>query len=158
MTRRQRGFTFIELMLTLALLAVMAMIAMPMVQMAQQRRQEQALAESLRDIRLAIDAYRRAADQGRISVRVGDSGFPPSLDVLVDGVPDERSAARQRIYFMRRLPRDPLVLDLDTTPADSWGKRSYESPPDDPREGKDVFDVFSKAPGKGLNGVPYRQW
>lgn len=156
--RQSAGFTFIELMLTLALLAVMATIAMPMVQIAHQRKQEQALTESLREIRQAIDAYRRAADQGRISVRAGDSGYPPTLQVLVEGAPDERSASRQRIFFLRRLPCDPLARDLTISPEDTWGQRSYESPPDDPREGKDVFDVFSRAVGKGLNAIPYRQW
>jgi general secretion pathway protein G len=153
-----RGFTFIELMLTLALLAVMATVAMPMVQMAHQRRQEQQLAESLREIRQAIDAYRRAVDQGRITIKAGDSGFPPTLQTLVDGVVDERSATRQRIFFLRRLPRDPLATDPEVSAEDTWAKRSHESPADDPREGKDVFDVYSRASGKGLNGIPYRQW
>lgn len=153
-----RGFTFIELMLTLALLAVMASIAMPMVQMAHQRRQEQALAEALREVRQALDAYRRAVDQGRITLRTGESGFPPSLQVLVEGVVDERSPTRQHLYFLRRLPRDPMAVDAEQPPEESWGKRSHDSPPDDPREGKDVFDIYSRAQGRGLNGVPYRQW
>lgn len=156
--RPARGFTFIELVLTLALLAVMATVALPMTQLAQQRRQEQALADALRDIRQALDAYRRAVDQGRITVRAGESGFPPNLDVLVEGVIDERSPTRQRIYFLRRLPRDPLASDGDAEAADTWGLRSHDSPPDEPREGRDVFDVYSLAPGRGLNGVPYRQW
>ena len=152
------GFTFIELMMTLALLAILASVALPMVQLAHQRRQEQALADALREIRQALDAYRRAADQGRITVRVGDSGFPSSLQVLVDGVPDERSPSRRKIYFLRRLPRDPMATDAQIAAEDTWATRSYESPPDDPRPGKDVFDVFSKASGTGLNGIPYRQW
>jgi general secretion pathway protein G len=156
--RPARGFTFIELVLTLALLAVMATVALPMTQLAHQRRQEQALADALREIRQALDAYRRAVDQGRITVRAGESGFPPNLDVLVEGVVDERSATRQRIYFLRRLPRDPLATDADAEPAATWGQRSHDSPPDDPREGRDIFDVYSRAEGRGLNGVPYRQW
>ena len=158
--RRQpaRGYTLIELLLTLALLAVMATVALPMTQLAHQRRQEQALGDALREIRQALDAYRRAVDQGNITVRVGESGFPPDLDVLVEGVIDQRSPTRQRLYFLRRLPRDPLATDADATAADTWGKRSHESPPDDPREGRDVFDVYSRAEGKGLNGLPYRQW
>ncbi len=155
---RRRGFTFIELMLTLALLGVLATIAVPMVQLAHQRRQEQALSEALRDIRQAIDAYRRAVDQGRISRKVGDSGFPPTLQALVDGVADERSPERKQIYFLRRLPRDPMARDPSQSAADTWGKRSHDSPPDDPREGADVFDVYSRAPGVGLNGIAYRLW
>lgn len=156
--RPARGFTFIELVLTLALLAVMATVALPMSQLVHQRRQEQALADALREIRQALDAYRRAVDQGRITVRAGESGFPPSLDVLVEGVVDERSPTRQRIYFLRRLPRDPLANDAEADAADTWSLRSHDSPPDDPREGRDVFDVYSRAEGRGLNGVPYRQW
>ncbi|MDP1935900.1 MAG: type II secretion system protein [Hylemonella sp.] len=153
-----RGFTFIELMLTLALLAVMASVAMPMVQLAHQRRQEQALGEALREIRQALDAYRRAADQGRITLKAGESGFPPNLEALVEGVIDERSPGRRRMYFLRRLPRDPMAADAEVDAAATWGLRSHDSPPDDPREGRDVFDVHSRAEGRGLNGVPYRQW
>ena len=153
-----RGFTFIELMLTLALLGVLATVAMPMVQLAHLRRQELALGDALQDIRRAIDAYRRAVDQGRISVRPGESGFPPTLSALVDGVPDQRSADRKMLYFMRRLPRDPLIADPSLAAADTWGRRSHDSPPDDPREGDDVFDVYSRAPGVGLNGIAYRLW
>ncbi|CAD5372844.1 General secretion pathway protein GspG [Rubrivivax sp. A210] len=157
-TRPQRGFTFIELMMTLALLGVLATVAMPLAQLMHQRRQEQALAEALREIRQAIDAYRRAADQGRIAIKAGDSGFPPSLEALVEGVPDQRSAARQNLYFLRRLPRDPLAADPTVAPAETWARRSSESPPDAPREGRDVFDVMSRATGTGLNGIPYREW
>ena len=154
------GFTFIELVLTLALLAVMATVALPMSQLVHQRRQEQVLADALREIRQALDAYRRAVDQGRIALRTGESGFPPNLAVLVEGVVDERSPTRQRIYFLRRLPRDPLATDADADvdAANTWGQRSHDSPPDEPREGRDVFDVYSRAQGRGLNGVPYRQW
>lgn len=154
----RRGFTFIELMLTLALLGVLATVAVPMVQLAHQRRQELALGEALRDIRRGIDDYRRAVDQGRVSVRLGESGFPPTLGALVDGVPDQRSAERKMLYFMRRLPRDPLVADPSLSAADTWGKRSHDSPLDEPREGDDVFDVYSRAPGVGLNGIAYRLW
>lgn len=145
-------------MLTLALLGILATIAMPMVQLVHQRQREQALAEALRDIRQAIDAYRRAVDRGRVSAKAGESGFPPSLQALVDGVPDEREPGRKRIYFLRRLPRDPMAPDSNTPAADTWAKRSHDSPPDDPREGSDVFDVASRSRGVGLNGIPYREW
>ena len=153
-----RGFTFIELMMCLALLAVLATVALPLTQLVHQRRQEQALGDALREIRQAIDAYRRAVDQGRITVRASDSGFPPSLQTLVEGVPDEKNPSRRRIYFLRRVPRDPMATDPALRDEDSWALRSYESPPDDPREGRDVFDVYSRAPGTGLNGVAYRRW
>ena len=155
---RPLGFTFVELMLTLALMAVLASVAVPMLQVMHQRQREQALAAALREIRQALDEHRRAADQGRIAVRAGDSGFPRSLTALVDGVVDERSPQKLRIYFLRRLPRDPMVVDGSLSAEQTWGKRSYASPPDDPREGDDVFDVFSRAPGTGRNGIAYREW
>ena len=156
--RRQPGFTFIELLLTLALLGVLASVALPLAQLAHQRRQEQALAEALRDIRQALDAYRRAVEQGRIAIKPGDSGFPPSLKALEEGVADERRPDHRRIYWLRRVPRDPRAADSSRAAADTWGLRSHESPPDEPREGADVFDVYSRAAGTGLNGIPYRRW
>lgn len=155
---RQRGFTFIELMMTLAILGVLVLVAVPMAQVTVQRQKERDLRLALVQIREALDAYKRAADQGRILVRLGESGYPPSLAALVEGVPDQRSPSKQNIYFLRALPRDPLAPDTSVAAADTWALRSYASPPDDPQEGEDVFDVFSRSAATGLNGVPYRQW
>ena len=98
-----------------------------------------------------------AADAGHIEKSAGSSGYPPSLQVLVDGVRDLRSVKGERIYFLRRIPRDPFA-DARLEPAESWGLRAYASPADDPRPGADVFDVYSLAKGDGLNGTPYREW
>lgn len=156
--RRQRGFTFIELMMTLAVMGVLVLVAVPMAQVAVQREKERDLRVALAQIREALDAYKRAADQGRILVRLGESGYPKTLDELVEGVPDQRSPTKQNLYFLRSLPRDPLHPEATARPADTWALRSYASPPDDPQEGADVFDVFSRSEAVGLNGVPYRQW
>ncbi len=155
---RRRGFTFIELMVTLAIMAVLVTVSVPLVQVAVQRQKERDLRAALSEIREALDAYKRASDQGRIEVRLGESGYPKSLDQLVDGVDDRRSPSRQKIYFLRRLPGDPMVVGQADKPAQSWGLRSYASPPDEPLEGEDVFDVYSKSERQGLNGVPYRKW
>jgi len=156
--RASRGFTLVELMVTVAIVALLAGIALPLAELAVRRQKEQALHAALREIRVAIDAYKLAVDQGRIRKSADQSGYPDSLDALVLGVEDARSPGRERIYFLRRLPRDPLFPLAQAAAADTWGKRSYASPPDAPREGADVFDVYSLAPGNGLNGVAYKDW
>ena len=158
MLRRESGFTFIELAVTLAIMGVLAAVAVPMIELVSQRHKERELRTALSQIREAIDAYRRATDQGRIPVKIGDSGYPKSLNDLVDGVADAKSPQRQKMYFLRRRPRDPVHPGPTVAAADTWGKRSYASPPDAPQEGEDVFDVYSLANGKGINGIPYREW
>jgi general secretion pathway protein G len=154
----QRGFTFIELMITLAIMATLAAVAVPMVQVAVQREREHQLRAALLEIREAIDAYKRAADNGSIKLNIGDSGFPKKLEELVDGVPDQRSPRKQNIYFLRRLPRDPFAPSSISSPAATWNKRAYTAPPDNPTEGEDVFDVFSRSGKIGLNGIPLKTW
>ena len=147
-----KGFTFIELVVTVAIVAILASVALPLHELVAQRAKEQDLRRALREIREAIDAYKDAADEGRIEKRANASGYPPRLAALVEGVPDQKSPRKERIYFLRRLPADPLTED------GRWGLRSYASPPTDPAEGEDVFDVYSLAPGTGINGRPYREW
>lgn len=156
--RHGAGFTLIELVVTLALLGVLAMMAAPMAEVAVQRSREQELRTALREIRIAIDRYKRASDQGLITRLVGASGYPPNLDVLVSGVQNLQDPKGGRMYFLRRLPRDPFAATTEPSAAATWGLRSYASAPDDPHEGDDVFDVYSRAPGVGLNGQSYREW
>ncbi len=155
---KPRGFTFIELMITLAIMGTLAAVAVPMVQVALQRGKEHELRTALIEIREAIDAYKRAADNGRIKLGIGDSGFPKKLEELVEGVPDQRSQRKQNIYFLRRLPRDPFQPLDGGSAAETWAKRAYASPPDNPAEGEDVFDVSSRSNKTGLNGMPLKQW
>jgi general secretion pathway protein G len=154
---RRGGFTIIELVVTVAILAVLATAAVPMSELVHQRSKERELRAALREIREGIDAYKRAFDDNRIEHLADDSGYPRKLGVLVTGVQDVKDENKRKIYFLRRIPRDPLA-DEDTAAEETWGIRSYESPPDAPKEGKDVFDVYSLSDGVGLNGVPYREW
>lgn len=160
MHARQRGFTLIEVAVTAVIVALIAVVALPMAELTAQRSKEQELRTALRQIREALDAYKQAGDEGHILRKAGDSGYPPDLSVLTEGVEDARSPdkAKPRLYFLRRLPRDPLNKDPGLTAEQTWGKRSYASTAEEPKEGVDVFDVYSLAPGKGLNGVPYREW
>jgi prepilin-type N-terminal cleavage/methylation domain-containing protein len=158
MMRRARGFTLIELLVTLAILALLGAMVVPAASMAVQRRHEQDLRLALREIRLAIDAYKKASDEGRIVKTAGATGYPPKLELLVDGVVDQRSPKKAKIYFMRRLPRDPFAGDASLDNAQTWGKRSYASDAKDPREGDDVYDVYSLSGRVGLNGIPYGRW
>jgi general secretion pathway protein G len=143
------GFTFIELLIVVAILALLASVALPLAEVTVQRNKEQDLRRTLREIREAIDAYKLAADEGRIERLADKSGYPPTLAVLAEGVADKRTG--QTLYFLRRVPRDPIS-------ESDWGLRSYKSAPDAPQPGDDVFDVYSRSADPGLNGIPYKDW
>jgi general secretion pathway protein G len=155
---RSRGFTLIELVITVSIVGLLASAAIPLASMAIQRAKETELRSALREIRGALDAYKAAGEQGSIQVRADASGYPPELRVLAEGVDDARSPTKAKIYFLRRLPRDPFFPDGTVKAEETWGLRSYASPPANPQPGEDVFDVYSLASGSGLNGVPYRDW
>jgi general secretion pathway protein G len=153
-----KGFTLLELLITVAIVALVATVALPLAELTVQRGKEVELKRSLRQIRDGIDAYKRAADEGRVERKSGASGYPPSLTALVEGITDARSPADAKMYFLRRIPRDPFHRDGSAPAEQTWGLRSHSSPSDYPREGEDVFDVYSTSRTVGLNGVPVKEW
>lgn len=153
-----RGFTLIELMVAVAIIAILASVVVPLAQVSAQRSKEQELKLALREIRAAIDAYKEAVDAGRVYRSIDTSGYPESLDVLVKGVPDLKDVKGRKIYFLRRIPRDPFDTDTFSSERATWGKRAYASGPENPRDGDDVYDVYSLSDRTGLNGRPYREW
>jgi len=156
--RRLAGFSLIELLAAAAILGVLATVAVPVVETTVRRDKERQLRQALREIRGAIDAYKDAVASGNVASAAGESGYPRDLIDLAAGVQNQADKDGPNLYFLRRIPRDPFNADLKLPAADSWGKRSFDSPPDRPREGADVFDVYSTSPLTGLNGQAYREW
>jgi general secretion pathway protein G len=163
---RHAGFSLVELVVVLAIMGVLASVALPLAEMSRKRAKEDELRLALREIRSALDAYKRAGDEGRIARAAGSSGYPPDLQTLAKGVPDARSPSRELVYFLRRVPADPFFAREATSageegspkPEATWGLRSYASPANAPKAGSDVFDVYSLSADKGLDGRPYREW
>lgn len=156
--KEQRGFTIVEMLVTVMLVAILASVAFPLMGLVNQRQKEAELRRSLMEIRRGLDSYKKAVDDGRVFTAAGQSGYPPTLESLQDGVADIKSASGGKIYFLRKIPRDPFFPDPSVSASDTWGKRSYASSADEPKSGADVFDVFSRSDGTGLNGIRYREW
>ena len=173
-TRRRRpkprGFTFIELAISLALVGMIAMVSLPLYEVTSTRFREAELRHALQTIRTGLDAYKAAVDSGQLTKNAGESGYPPSLDILTESLDvagkkdlslspsDSASAAPQRIVILRQLPRDPFFPDHEVPAAQTWATRAYASKADDPQPGADVFDVSSMSTRTGLDGRPYNTW
>jgi len=151
------GFSYVELLVSVAILGLLATVAMPLAETTVKRQKEAELRIALREIRSGLDAYKQAAAAGKISTSIGDSGYPPTLIELSAGV-DDISHPGHRLYFLRRIPADPFASDKALAAVDTWGKRGYATPPENPSEGDDVFDVYSRSTQVGLNGIPYKEW
>lgn len=140
-------------------MGILATVALPMIEVSVQQTKEQELRAALRYIREGIDAYKQAVKDERIEIVEGESGYPRTLESLVDGVPDAEDPQKvKRLYFLRRIPPDPMYEGAAVAPALTWGRRSYASPPQPPQAGVDVYDVYSLSTRKGLNGIPYNEW
>ncbi|HXU45793.1 MAG TPA: prepilin-type N-terminal cleavage/methylation domain-containing protein [Thermoanaerobaculia bacterium] len=150
--RRSAGFTLVEMVVAAAVLAILAAVTLPIAKFAAKRGKELDLRQDLREMRTAIDEYKRYSDAGLIPIDLNTQGYPKKLEVLVEGV-DVVGQINQKIKFLRRLPVDPM------TGKDEWGLRSYQDRFDSTSwGGEDVYDVYSLSAGVGLNGVPYSKW
>jgi general secretion pathway protein G len=150
--RAVRGFTLIELILTVTILAVIVGMAIPLARNSIKRQREQDLRYALREMRVAIDKFKDASDKGQIQKTLDGDGYPAKLQDLVDGVP-QVGAVDKKLKFLRRVPLDPMT---NTT---VWGMRSEQ---DDPKSkswgGQNVFDVYTKSDGTALDGTKYSEW
>lgn len=155
---RSGGFSFIELVVTLGIVSVLAWLTLPVIETQTARVREAELRAALRELRTAIDAYKRASDEGRITRRPEDTGYPPALETLVTGVVDAKDPEGKRLVFLRRVPRDPFAPADIASAADTWVTRSYAAATGLAEQRRDVYDVQSRSQARGLNGVPYAQW
>lgn len=151
-SRSQAGFTLAELVMVAAIMSILALAVMPVVKYTSKRAKEAELRHALRDMRNAIDEYKRYSDMGLIPIDLGTDGYPKELDVLVEGV-EIVGQVDKNVKFLRRLPVDPMTGKAE------WGKRSYQDEVDATSwGGENVYDVYSLSGGMGLNKVPYRKW
>jgi general secretion pathway protein G len=152
--KRQKGYTFIEIAIVAAIIAILASAVLPMVKVTVQRNREIELRRALREMRTAIDKYKDAVDQNQVAdPPLTAEGYPPTLDVLVDGVPAANDSTGKKLRYLRRIPMDPL------TKTTEWGMRSTRDNPDAKNwGGQNVYDVYTKYDGTALDGTKYNEW
>jgi general secretion pathway protein G len=153
---KARGFTYVELLVVMTIVLILASAVQPLARVTMQRTREAELRRVLREMRTAIDKFKDAADLGQIpttELKANSEGYPPDLQVLVDGVSVANDATGRKLKFLRRIPIDPTMGDND------WGLRAYQDKPDSSSwSGQNVYDVYSKNPGTALDGTKYRDW
>ena len=154
--KSERGYSFVELLIVTAILFILASAVVPLAQVASQRQRESDLRAALRQVRTAIDKFKDAVDNGRISqmeLQPGSEGYPPDLETLVDGVPIQNDQSGAKLKFLRRVPIDPMTNSME------WGLRAYQDKPGSTTWGRgNVFDVYSKSGATALDGTKYKDW
>ena len=151
-----RGYSFIELLVVTTIVLILASAVQPLAKVAITRQKESELRRVLREMRTAIDKFKDAADAQMIpptELKVGSENYPPTLELLVEGVSVANDATGRKLKFLRRVPIDPM------TGSDEWGMRSYQDKADSTTwGGQNVYDVYSQSGGTGLDGTKYRDW
>ncbi len=151
-TYSRRGFSLVELIITVTIVAILAGLALPLARNSIVRQREVELRRALREMRVAIDRYKEASDLGLIQVTLGTEGYPESLEVLSEGV-DQIGQVDRKLKFLRRIPIDPM------TNSTEWGLRAYQDDPDSTSwGGENIFDVYTKSIGVALDGTDYKDW
>jgi len=152
----RRGYTFVEIAIVAAIIAILASAILPLAKITIQRNREIELRRDLREIRTAIDKFYDAAKQGEIqtgNLPSGSDSYPPTLEMLVEGVEAAKSESGAKVRFLRRIPVDPMTRSTE------WGMRSSRDRPDSKTwGGQNVFDVYTKYDGKALDGTNYSDW
>ena len=147
--RSQRGFTLVELIVSITIMSILALAALPLARLTVRREKERELRRDLWEMRDAIDRYKNAADQNAFQTKVGSEGYPPDLDTLVNGV----DVGGKKLRFLRRIPVDPM------TGKNEWGLRSMQDDPDSTSwSGDNVFDVYTQSEGTAIDGTKYKDW
>jgi general secretion pathway protein G len=155
---RRKGFTLIEMLVTMTILAILAAAVIPLAKTAIKREREIDLRRNLRIIREAIDAYKKLADEKKIEVEDESEGYPPDLETLVKGVEligqqEGDKTEKKIVKFLRRIPIDPMTNSYE------WGLRSYQDAPDSESWGREnVYDVYTKSQATALDGSKYKDW
>jgi general secretion pathway protein G len=126
----RRGFTFVELMVVLAITVILISMAIPIYQRSILRAKESVLHNNLFTLRTVIDNYTYDKQKA-----------PQTLDTLVsDG-------------YLREIPLDPITGSNQTwrTIMEDASQSVNQSEPG-------IFDVRSGSDAVGLNGIPYSNW
>ncbi len=127
---RRRGFTFVELMIVMAIIAVLLSVAIPIYSRSITRAKESVLRNNLFTLRTVIDEYTYDKQKA-----------PQTLqDLVSDG-------------YLRQIPVDPI-----TTTADSWKIIPEDQSNTVNQTEPGIFDVRSGSDRTSLEGTPYSEW
>jgi general secretion pathway protein G len=126
--KSEKGFSLLELMITMFILIILISVAMPTYQRSVQNARETVLRENLWQMRRSIDQY--AADKGKL---------PQSIEDLVEG------------KYLREVPVDPITEKAE------WKTVQGEDPNSSDGE-QGLTDVKSMADGEDSDGKKYEDY